>query len=160
MQTEFGFIVEEHPDVELSDTEAVTRVSNLVREFNDWFGNYYSKFSPSQDKQTVVELDTEQGRKRAKELLEKTTDEKSRLLQDIIDIVDERGIEEAATNHTVFHDARRLGSWRQPSGHLIDGSSYSHAEPVLNETRLVNIINHYSDQPETELSLISVKAKH
>lgn len=159
MQTEFGFIIEEHPEVEISDENAELRASIIVRDSNDWFGNYYSGFNSPQNKQTVVELDTEHGRERAKELLEKTVKKKSDLLQDIIDIANEQGVEEAATNRTVFHNARRMGSWRQPSGHLIDGGSYSHAEPVLNENRLNKIISN-NDDSDRELYLITVKAKH
>lgn len=155
--TALSFIVPFSSTEHLDEDIAYSSAQSVIRRSNDWYGNYYDGFELREDVSSYVPLDSEEGEKIVADLLAKTREHKAKLLEKIIREVDQAdSLEEAVTSEHLFHNARRLGAWRQPSGFLIDGARHSHGEPILNQD-CVDDIRDSVDSTE-ELYLVNLEA--
>lgn len=144
--TELSFIVEFPEEFVATENAAKQEAISVMRGCEDWFGNYYDNLELRTDVEPCLEVDSAEAQDIINNLLEKTKQKKGRLLKDIINRVEDAdSVEEAATTKEVFHDARRLGSWRQPSGFLIDGTRYQHGEPILSQETAEKIVDNIND---------------
>lgn len=159
MLTEFSVIIPFQDSYDPTPEAAKDIAVNRIKGSEDWYGNKYYNWSTHSEVTPVMKLDTAEGQSRVQDLLGKTQMEKAELLEKIIEQVEDSSIEEAATDYNTFHNARRLGAWRQTSGHIIDGTRYARGEPALNEERVANIVDHH-DEDGYALYLVNLTAKH
>jgi len=156
--TKFGIIIPVINQEDINENQIIRKAIIAINNSEDWFGHYYDNWEDTET-DPVVELRSEKGQGQTEDLLIKTKAAKADLLQRLFEIVEEEGVEEAATNYDVFNTARQIGAWRQPSGFLIDGTNWSFGEPILNESRLTEIKKHYDDEPTT-LFLVRLDAQY
>lgn len=155
--TEFGIIIsltqgENPPEKEEDIKNTIEQLKN-TKEWKD----QYDLLEPA-GTDPIVPLRSRMGQQLTEDLLVKTRAAKGDLLRNIIEIVEEKGVEKAATDEDVFNITQQIGRWNQPSGFLINRSNPSSGELILNESQLTELKKDFDDKDKT-LYVVKVNAR-
>lgn len=131
------------PTSSLSERQQAIDRATTVFNGSAFHREYYTAVNLADvddDYEPVVPMDTDEGKARVGDKLEKTIEAREHHLNEILDAVEDGCVWDAAQNYDVQGDARRLGRECEPSGAFIfDGTDFSFGSPILGPDRMDDI---------------------
>lgn len=156
MYTEFTVLIDS--STAKTKQQKVTKAQRVFQDVDD-LAFWYTTTAPTDSQNTVVELRSPAGEEVVKNRIEQTTQEKATKLETVLNEINSTtSLKKAVQSRTLVTAAKAIGAWNDPTGYLIDGTSYSKGRPILSHTDVKKICK--TDTTGDEFVLVDLKAKY